>query len=160
MNQNIFMTWLKEHFLPRKPSGKVLLILDGHASHCNRFEMLDFARINDIVLLCLPHTAKYLQPLYRTFFKPLKEYYNRECNSWFVANKVRKITRMQFGQLLEKTWGKAATNANAMSGLWATEVYPLDGNCVPEFAFAVSDTIMPPQSTSRTDGDAVSSTET
>jgi hypothetical protein len=50
MNSNIFMTWLKEHFLPRKASGKVLLVLDGHASHCNEFEMLDFARSNDIVL--------------------------------------------------------------------------------------------------------------
>jgi hypothetical protein len=75
MNSNIFMIWLKEHFLLRKPSGKVLLVLDGHASHCNEFEMLDCARSNDIVLLCLPpHTTKYLQPLERTFFKPLKEY--------------------------------------------------------------------------------------
>jgi hypothetical protein len=73
------MTWLKEHVLPRKPSGKVLLILERHASHYNDFEMLDYARSNDIVLFCFPpHTTKYLQPLDRTFFEPLKEYYNRE----------------------------------------------------------------------------------
>jgi hypothetical protein len=159
MNSNIFMTLLKEHFLQRKPSGKLLSILEGHASHCNVFEMLDFAKSNDIVLFCLPpYTTKYLQPLDSTFFKPLKEYYNRECKSWFVANKGRKITRLQFGLLFGEAWKKAATNTNAMLGIRTTGVYPLDENCVPEFAFAVSDTIMPPHSTSRTDGDAVLST--
>jgi hypothetical protein len=123
--------------------------------------MLDFARSNDIGLLCLPpHTTKYLQPLDRTFFKPLKEYYSRECNSWFVANKGRKITRLQFGLLLGKAWGKAAANTNSVTGFRATGIYPLDENCIPVFAFAVSDTIMPPHSTARTDGDAVPSTET
>jgi hypothetical protein len=28
-----FFIWLKDHFFPRKPAGKVLLIFDGHASH-------------------------------------------------------------------------------------------------------------------------------
>jgi hypothetical protein len=47
---------------------------DGHASHCNKFEMLDFTRSNYIVLLCLAsHTTEYLQSIDRTFFKPLKE---------------------------------------------------------------------------------------
>ena len=140
INSNIFLTWLKEHFVPRKPPGKVLLLLDGHASHCNEFEMLEFAVENDILLLCLPpHTTKYLQPLDRTFFKPLKEFYNRECNSWFMANKGRKISRLQFGALLGKAWGKAATNSNATSGFRATGIYPVNENSIPDYAFAVSD---------------------
>jgi hypothetical protein len=39
INSNIFITWLKKCFLPRKTSGKVLLILDGHASHYTEFEI-------------------------------------------------------------------------------------------------------------------------
>ena len=60
---NLCMTGLKEHFFSRRPSGKVLLILDGQASRCNEFQMLNFARNCDTALLCLPHQP---QPLDRT----------------------------------------------------------------------------------------------
>ncbi|KAJ8939885.1 hypothetical protein NQ318_023225 [Aromia moschata] len=42
--------WMREHFIPRKPLGKVLLILDGHASHVNSVEMLEFAESNSITI--------------------------------------------------------------------------------------------------------------
>lgn len=58
---DLFFRWLRDHFLLRKPVEKVLLILDGHASHCNSIEMLQFAESNGIVLICLPsHTTHYL----------------------------------------------------------------------------------------------------
>lgn len=53
VNTEIFSIWLKKHFYPRKPSGKVLIVLDGHNSHCNSVEMLEFAENHDIILLCL-----------------------------------------------------------------------------------------------------------
>lgn len=53
INTDIFLRWLTEHFLPRKPQGKVL---DGHSSHVNSAEMLKFAQANDIILLSLPDT--------------------------------------------------------------------------------------------------------
>lgn len=119
--------------------------------------MLDFARSNDNVLLCFhPHTTKHLHLFVRTFFQPLKEYYSRECNFWFVANKGCNITQLQFGLIL----GKAATNENAVPGFKATVICPLDGNYIPEFAFSVSDAIKPLHSISRTEWDAVLSTGT
>lgn len=42
VNATIFKDWLKSHFLPRKPAGKVLLIVDGHTSHTNLVEVLEF----------------------------------------------------------------------------------------------------------------------
>jgi hypothetical protein len=47
-----FVTWLKDHIFPRKPSGKVLTVLDGNSSHVSDIDVLDFANENDIVLLC------------------------------------------------------------------------------------------------------------
>jgi hypothetical protein len=56
----IFVDWLKNHFTPRKPARKTLLILAGHACHMNCYKMLEFAGKNDIVFLCLPsHTPHY-----------------------------------------------------------------------------------------------------
>ncbi|KAI4472189.1 hypothetical protein MML48_1g09561 [Holotrichia oblita] len=33
VTKELFLRWLKEQFVPRKPVGKVLLLLDGHSSH-------------------------------------------------------------------------------------------------------------------------------
>ncbi|TGZ48328.1 hypothetical protein DBV15_08634 [Temnothorax longispinosus] len=35
VNCQLFLGWLKNHFVPRKRNEKVLLILDGHSSHCS-----------------------------------------------------------------------------------------------------------------------------
>lgn len=74
-----------EHFVPKQLLGIVLLILDGHASHVNSVEMLEFANSNDITILCLPsHTTHSLQTLDR-----------RHLNHTFNKHAVcgRRITR-------------------------------------------------------------------
>jgi hypothetical protein len=66
------LTWLKDHLVSRKPSGKVLIVLDGNSSHVTDTDILDFANENDIVLLCLSsHSTHNLQPISKSFFKPL-----------------------------------------------------------------------------------------
>jgi hypothetical protein len=50
----IFMAWMKDHFLPRKPSGKVNIVLVGHSSRFSNIEILEFSNAKEIVLLCLP----------------------------------------------------------------------------------------------------------
>ncbi|GFR00870.1 jerky protein homolog-like [Trichonephila clavata] len=42
-NSDVFMKFLRNHFIPRKESGKVLLILDSHASRCSDVAVLDLA---------------------------------------------------------------------------------------------------------------------
>lgn len=54
VNAELFFDWLRNHFTPRKPAGKVLLLLDGHTSHTSCIEMLEFAEQNDIVLMSIP----------------------------------------------------------------------------------------------------------
>lgn len=136
INAHIFFEWLKTHFLPRKPPGTVLLILDGHASHCNSVEMLEFAAENDICLFTLPsHTTHYLQTLDRSVFKSLKLFYYEACRVWLKRNPGRRLTRLQFGELLSTAWSKAATFENATAGFRATGVYPFNRSAVPDYAF-------------------------
>jgi hypothetical protein len=40
----IFMAWMKDRFLPRKRSGKFLVVLDEHSSHVSDIEILDSAK--------------------------------------------------------------------------------------------------------------------
>lgn len=136
IDENIFMKWFQEHFLPRKPPGKCLLLLDGHGSHTNSPEILECATNNDVVLLCLPsHTTQYLQPLDRAFFKPLKAYYRNASSEWGNANPGKKLERRHFGELLAQAWSKAATLQTGISGFRACGIYPLKPSAIPEDAF-------------------------
>lgn len=140
VNSNIFLEWLKNHFLPRKPEGKVLLILDGHASHSSSVEMLEFANEKNIQLLCLPsHTTHYLQPLDRAVFKSVKSNFYASCQLWMKNNPGRRITRYQFGEILQMCWGKSATPENAIAGFRSTGIYPFNPRAIPDHAFSVAD---------------------
>ncbi|XP_056641505.1 uncharacterized protein LOC130448245 [Diorhabda sublineata] len=140
INTDLMFTWLKEHFVPRKPDGKILLLLDGHASHCNSVEMLEYADEHNVILFCLPgHTTQFLQPLDMCFFKSLKAFWNKACNKFVKANPGRKISRMQFGQLLSEAWSKAATIDNAVSAFKSTGICPFNPGAIPEYAYLDSE---------------------
>jgi hypothetical protein len=54
---------------------KILLMLDGQACHCNKLQMLKFAKNNNIVLFCLhpqSTTTIYNPPLWDDIFTPWK----------------------------------------------------------------------------------------
>ncbi|KAK9721772.1 DDE superfamily endonuclease [Popillia japonica] len=127
------------HFLPRKENGKVLLILDGHSSHCSDSNVLDFAVENGIILLCLPlHTTHYLQPLDQSLFKPLKTNWQKTITNWISSHIGRKVTRYQFRSLFCSTWNLAAIVRNGTSGFRACGVFPYDPQKMPEHAFKIS----------------------
>lgn len=99
INTELFMDWLNNYFIPRKPAGKNLLIFNGHSSHMNTAELLQAVQNNEIIILCLPsHTTHYLQPLDRVVFKPFKTYFKEV---WAKLVKLKsKISRDDSGELL------------------------------------------------------------
>lgn len=140
VNAELFQKWLIEHFIPRKPQGKVILLLDGHSSHTNSADMLETAEENDIILFCLPsHSTQALQPLDRSFFKPFKTFYAAETKNWMLTNKEKKINRLAAGKLIGNAWIRAATPSNAISGFKACGIYPYNPASIPESFFAISD---------------------
>lgn len=139
---DIFFKWFQEFFIPRKGTGKVLLIMDGHSSHCSNVELLDYAAANDVILLCLPsHSTHWLQPLDRSFFKPLKTYWSQTCQNWVHNNPGRKLGRLQFASLLNVAWCKAATIQNGTSGFRTCGIYPFNPEQIPDYAFLVDDVV-------------------
>ncbi|CAB3256886.1 unnamed protein product [Arctia plantaginis] len=98
--------------------------------------MLEFAHQNEIILISMPsHTSHYLQPLDRSVFKSLKTHFYEQCRLWMKQNSGRRITRLSFGALLNRAWGKAASAENAISGFRATGVYPLNPEAIPDYAY-------------------------
>ncbi|KAJ8866680.1 hypothetical protein PR048_032541 [Dryococelus australis] len=130
---DLFLKWFEKHFLPRKSPGKNILILDGHTSHYNAFEMLNLAEKNRMITLCLPsRTTQALQLLDCSFFGPFKGYYNNEAKVWLQHHKFRNITRYQAGYHIGNAWNKAASVGNAVAGFKATGIFPLYPDIVPE----------------------------
>jgi len=138
ISADLFLSWLK-HFNRYRLAGNCILIVDGHASHVKSLEVLDYANENNITLICLPpHTTHYLQPLDRSFFKPLKVYYDQACRSFISNHPGRSITKLQFSTLLNQAWGKAATTETGTNGFRICGIYPVNRQAIPEHAYAPS----------------------
>lgn len=93
MTGDVFLKWLKHFATFVKPAveDKVLLIVDGHSSH-KQLDVLNYAKENGIILLCLPpHTTHRLQPLDVAFYGPLKTYFNQEVSKWLKNNPGRTV---------------------------------------------------------------------
>lgn len=74
ITKELFFEWFKLFVQTISPIRPVLLILDGHTSHIT-INVIEFARANEIHLLCLPsHTSHVVQPLDVGVFKSFKSF--------------------------------------------------------------------------------------
>ncbi|KAJ8894170.1 hypothetical protein PR048_006780 [Dryococelus australis] len=86
----------------------------GYSTHSKNVEALELARANRILTLQLPaHTTHRLQPLDRSFFKPLETYYTQSY---------------QVTQLVAEAYSRAATIQNAINGYRGCGIWPVDHN--------------------------------
>lgn len=144
ISSELFVKWL-QHFLdtvrPTK-ENKVLLFLDGHTTHCKNLEALLLARENAVILVQLPgHTTHQLQPLDRSFFKPLEVYYTQALEKWLRCNVGRAVTQYQVAELLGEAYAKAATIENAVNGFRAAGVWPVNRHVFKDSDFVASETV-------------------
>ena len=146
MQTNIFTIWF-QHFV--KVSGattdnKVLLILDGHATHTHNLDVINMARENGVYLLSLPpHCSHKLQPLDVAFMKPLSTYYTQAVETWLRQHPGRRVTVFQLASLFGKAYLKSATAQNAATGLRKTGIYPLDRHIFQDQEFAPAELANP-----------------
>jgi DDE superfamily endonuclease len=120
IDEKTFNEWF-QHFLlvvqPKERREPVLLILDGHASHTRNFDVIEEARLNNVILLCIPsHTSHRLQPLDVSFFRSLKAKYNEEVRIWLRSHPGRKLCEDQIAQHSSHAYGDTACPRNAMNG--------------------------------------------
>ncbi|CAG4994976.1 unnamed protein product [Parnassius apollo] len=134
VTEEAFKLWL-QHFNRYRTPGKVVLILDGHASHTS-YSVVDLCDSFEIELVLLPpHTSHALQPLDVSFFKPLKTYYHQQATAWQHSHPNQGITKVAFGALFQRAWNQAATVGNATKGFEKTGIFPLNANAIPDHKF-------------------------
>ncbi|KAJ4438337.1 hypothetical protein ANN_14279 [Periplaneta americana] len=80
--------------------------------------------------------------LNRVFFKPLKTYYDQECDKYMQTHEGdRKITKFNCGKLLNSASIKAATVSVAQNRFRSTGISPLNANVVEDHEFLPSTTV-------------------
>ena len=139
-NDDIFMEWLKNFVTFSKPTPDEprVIILDGHSSH-KTLAVIDFAIANNIDLITLPpHCTHRLQPLDVTFFKPLKNAFNKESDSFMTAHPGMRITMFDIAEIFGNAYMKVATVYNAVKGFETCGIFPYNDNLFTDEDFAAS----------------------
>ncbi|KAJ8958622.1 hypothetical protein NQ318_016346 [Aromia moschata] len=125
VSSEIFLDWLEPDFMPRKASGRTLLILDGHSSYTTNIETLEFSEQHEIILFCLPrHCTHYMNFWIVPFLKVLRDFIMRRAEEW-----------LKFGKLLGESYVKSATINNVVSAFQATGIFALNPEAIPDYAF-------------------------
>ena len=131
------MRWL-EHFAKftnTSCDNRHLILLDGHHSH-KTLGAVEFCRENGIELLTLPpHSTHKLQPLDRSYFKPLKTAFNTEMDSWMVALPGKRVTIHDIAGLSGKAFMRTALPDRAVQGFRTCGLWPYDPNVFTDVDF-------------------------
>ncbi|XP_069694854.1 uncharacterized protein [Periplaneta americana] len=141
LSESGYMKWEQfsqflDHFINVKPLGPVILILDGHGSHCSDPPTLEKAVVNNVHMLCLPpHSTHRLQPLDVALFGPLKTFYNDSCRSYVRRNPGKGINKVAFGAIFAEAWNRAATVGIAVHGFDACGIHPFNPDRLPDHVF-------------------------
>ena len=131
-DQELFMHWLKDHFLKYAVVGRpILLLLDGHSSHYEPCSV-ELANNNNVILFCLPpHTTQDSQPLDCTVFGPLKRRWSTVCHNYLQKHPGVLISKYNFSELFAEAWLQALTPANIVSGFRKCGIHPFNRNAIP-----------------------------
>ena len=132
-DRELSIDWLIQHFEPRtRPAGGIqkhrILLLDGHSSHLENFEFIDFAIKHNIHIICLPsHATHILQPLDVGIFSPLRQYYGQEIEDFMRANgPYSSVGKGDFYPMLGRARQKTFTAQNIKSAWRATGLVPFN----------------------------------
>lgn len=107
MTEELFHRWVEDVFLPAtedlRTQGKIVLILDGHGSHCG-LATSERCREAGVILLGLPaHSTHILQPFDVGLAAPLKQYYHKAKMLWRVTlghDESHNVSKKQMIKLL------------------------------------------------------------
>lgn len=143
-NEELFLDWLKHFQRTTKSSEEdpVLLLMDNHGSHIS-LQCYDFCRTHHIHVVSLPpHSSHRLQPLDVSFYGPLKNAFNKECDNFMKTNFHQNITPYDIAPIFSKAYLRIATLEKAVAGFKACGIFPFQPDKFSEDDFAPAHSIV------------------
>lgn len=105
INSELFKKWFLKHFLVHAPKERpLLLVFDGHRSPVN-LEVVESARKEGVVLLCLPpHCSHLLQPLDASLFVVLRQRFAALVGDGCAADAHFMVSKKEFSGVFRETY--------------------------------------------------------
>lgn len=163
-NSDLFKKWFLKHFLLHVPKERpLLLIFDGHKSPVN-LEVVEAARKEAIILLCLPpHCSHILQPLDAGFFILLKQRFATLIGENATSVTHFAVSKKEFSGVFKGTYRAAKEEEGVRTvkeGFRKCGIHPLNHFDISDGHLAQSDGLGSvadsSMSTSTQDGNTVS----
>ena len=133
MDSELFLKWFEKIFIPNaRPTedNSVLLLMDGHASHCSP-QVIEAARQHNVILLALtPHTTHLCQPLDVAVYSSLKDNLGRFIKVGQALKGNLWIPKKQVPRIIKKPFEESMSMANIKAGFRKCGVAPFDPNAL------------------------------
>ena len=133
MDTDLFLRWFEQLFLVHaKPSPEraVLLLLDGHISHCLP-ALIESAVKNNVILLALPsHTTHICQPLDVAVYKSFKCHVSKLINYGKMMRGDFWVGKKDVASIIRKPFEDSMSISNTKSGFKKCGIYPYSPNSI------------------------------
>lgn len=136
ITSDLFKKWFLKHFLVHvRKERPLLLIFDGHKSPVN-LEVVEAARKENIVLLCLPpHCSHTLQPLDAGIFVLLKQRFTALVGDGCAADSHFAVSKKEFSGVFKGTYMVVKEEEGVRivkEGFRKCGIYPLNHYAIEE----------------------------
>lgn len=130
------MKWFINYVKPTA-ENPVLLLLDGHTTHTDNLDTINYASDHHVIMFCLPsHCTHRLQPLDVSFMKPVSSFYEKVVKSWLSSNPGRVVTHDIIPSFFSNALRAAAKPETIINGFRKSGIYPTNPNVFQEKDFA------------------------
>lgn len=133
MDSELFAKWFTKQFVPHArptPENSVLLLVDGHSSHCSP-EVIKHAQENNVILLALaPHTTHLCQPLDVAVYKSFKVHLSKLVKIGQALRGDLWISKSNVARYLKQPFEASMTMQNIKAGFRKCGIFPFNPNAI------------------------------
>ena len=133
MDSELFVKWFKKLFIPHaRPTEdrSVLLLVDGHSSHCSP-EVIQTARENNVILLALaPHTTHLCQPLDVAVYRSFKIQLSKTVKIGQALRGDLWISKSNVARIIKQPFEASMTIQNIKAGFRKCGIFPYNPNAI------------------------------
>ena len=133
MDSELFVKWFTRLFIPHArptPENGVLLLVDGHSSHCSP-DIIKIAKENNVTLLALaPHTTHLCQPLDVAVYKSFKVQLSKLVKLGQALRGDVWVSKSNIARMLKQPFESSMTLQNIKAGFKKCGICPYNPNAI------------------------------
>ena len=133
MDSELFVKWFTKIFIPHarpSPDHSVLLLVDGHSSHCSP-DVLEIAREKNVILVALaPHTTHLCQPLDVAVYRSFKIHLSKLVKIGQALRGDLWISKSNVARIIKQPFEACMTIQNIKAGFRKCGICPFNPNAI------------------------------